>query len=447
MKLFNSAIASVLAGLVLALSVTSASAADEAPKHDLQKAFFKEYSFLLKEKKAMQKRLQQLKAQMRREKSQMNKELDALKSDNDALLLETDRINENIATLERETIAKESNQSVLDATFEQASASLNQKGEPELSGIEATIAKGLSVLDRNASVHTEAGKFYLQNGTEVEGDILHFGAVARFGVNDDYSGPLAPTGGGEFKLWQPSSQTVVIEQLKLGVMPVSAELFLFESETKEVKSVEEKDVLTIINSGGLIAWIIVVLGGVALLFAFIRGMFLLALGRNSSKRFAEIADQVANGQLEDAKQSARAAGGSLKRVMQATLNNLHRDREHVEDTISEAILHEHTHLDRFHSLIMVIAAISPLLGLLGTVTGMIETFDIITEFGTGDPKLLSGGISIALVTTELGLVVAIPVLVIGTLLSSWGNKIKDDIERSALHLVNQYQNQIDGHKA
>ena len=67
--------------------------------------------------------------------------------------------------------------------------------------------------------------------------------------------------------------------------------------------------------------------------------------------------------------------------------------------------------------------IAPLLGLLGTVTGMISTFDIITEFGTGDPKLLSSGISIALVTTEVGLAVAIPGLIIGSLL-----------DRRALHL-------------
>jgi biopolymer transport protein ExbB/TolQ len=73
-----------------------------------------------------------------------------------------------------------------------------------------------------------------------------------------------------------------------------------------------------------------------------------------------------------------------------------------------------------------------LLGLLGTVTGMISTFDIITEFGTGDPKLLSSGISIALITTEVGLEVAIPTLIFGNLLSGWAESIKDDMEKAAL---------------
>lgn len=86
----------------------------------------------------------------------------------------------------------------------------------------------------------------------------------------------------------------------------------------------------------------------------------------------------------------------------------------------------------------MIASMTPLLGLLGTVTGMIETFDMITEFGTGDPKLLSEGISIALVTTELGLIVAIPTLLLGSLLSTWSKNIKNDMEHSALRITNAF---------
>ena len=89
------------------------------------------------------------------------------------------------------------------------------------------------------------------------------------------------------------------------------------------------------------------------------------------------------------------------------------------------------------------AAVAPLLGLLGTVTGMISTFDIITEFGTGDPKLLSSGISEALITTKLGLVVAIPSLLLGNLLGGWSGKIKVMLEREALRLSNNF----DGEKA
>jgi len=110
----------------------------------------------------------------------------------------------------------------------------------------------------------------------------------------------------------------------------------------------------------------------------------------------------------------------------------------MESIVYEAILQESGPLDRFGSAILVIASIAPLLGLLGTVTGMIETFDMITEFGTGDPKLLSEGIAIALVTTELGLIVAIPTLLLGSLLTSWSRSIKRDMEHSALRIINVF---------
>ena len=105
----------------------------------------------------------------------------------------------------------------------------------------------------------------------------------------------------------------------------------------------------------------------------------------------------------------------------------------------ESILNESTSLDRFGNFILVLAAVAPLLGLLGTVTGMIATFDIITTHGTGDPKLLSGGISEALVTTMLGLVVAIPLLLLGNLMGGWAQNIKDSMEQSALHIVNLFE--------
>jgi biopolymer transport protein ExbB len=107
--------------------------------------------------------------------------------------------------------------------------------------------------------------------------------------------------------------------------------------------------------------------------------------------------------------------------------------------VSEAILHEAPRLERFNATVLVFAAVAPLLGLLGTVTGIISTFDVITKFGTGDPKLLSGGISEALVTTELGLMVAIPALLLGTLLSGRAQAMLRDLEKSALQAVNLVQ--------
>ena len=91
--------------------------------------------------------------------------------------------------------------------------------------------------------------------------------------------------------------------------------------------------------------------------------------------------------------------------------------------------------NRFSTVIPVIAAVAPLLGLLGTVTGMISTFEIITEHGTGDPRMLSSGISEALITTQLGLIVAIPMLLLGNILKGWSKKQMIGFEGLVLRVV------------
>jgi biopolymer transport protein ExbB len=216
-------------------------------------------------------------------------------------------------------------------------------------------------------------------------------------------------------------------------------MFLYESTSKAIEEKSGKTLLGVINSGGSIAWIIVGLGVLAALLIILRVIFLRSASASTGKVDQAVGDLVEQGKLDEALKACKRLKGSAARVVASAVRNLNRDREHIEDIVSEQILHESSHLNRFGTFIIVIAAVAPLLGLLGTVTGMISTFDIITEFGTGDPKLLSSGISIALVTTEVGLAVAIPALVFGNLLSGWAESIKDDMEKAALHVMNRYK--------
>ena len=114
-------------------------------------------------------------------------------------------------------------------------------------------------------------------------------------------------------------------------------------------------------------------------------------------------------------------------------------RDLVEEVMFEQVLTERLKLQSWLPFVAICATSAPLLGLLGTVTGMIQTFDVITEFGTSDAKLLSGGIATALVTTELGLIVAIPCLLFGSLLNGWADRLKDDMEKAALKVINLAQ--------
>jgi len=248
---------------------------------------------------------------------------------------------------------------------------------------------------------------------------------------------LVPAGGGEFKIWkEPSADSAIA--LSKNQQPEMLQLFIFESRTQAIDEMAEKTVIEIVQSGGIIGWVIVGLGGLTLLMVLVRIYLLRANSSNTYQLSDQVIQQVIAGDLEAAKKSCEASSAAITRVLSNTLRHLKDDRDHMESVVHEAILRESSVLDRFGSAILVIASVSPLLGLLGTVTGMIATFDVITEFGTGDPKLLSGGISIALVTTKLGLIVAIPALLVGSVLSSWSRNIKRDMEHAALRVTNAF---------
>jgi len=220
---------------------------------------------------------------------------------------------------------------------------------------------------------------------------------------------------------------------------VNIDLFVYENLDKEVEFTKEKTVEDTIRAGGMIGYIILGLGLFGLLLIILRVVLLSKSGSNVEKLTKAVVEKLNTTGVVDAQEAIKGYKGSTARVLKATLRNITRDREHIEDIVTENILNESSAIDKFGSFVLVIAAVAPLLGLLGTVTGMISTFDIITEHGTGDPKLLSGGISEALVTTMLGLIVAIPLLLLGNLLSGWAQKIKDSMEQSALHVINVFE--------
>jgi biopolymer transport protein ExbB len=108
----------------------------------------------------------------------------------------------------------------------------------------------------------------------------------------------------------------------------------------------------------------------------------------------------------------------------------------MEDAVQEAVLHELPRLERFLPTIAILASVAPLLGLLGTVTGMILTFEMIATLGSGNPRIMAGGISQALITTASGLVVAIPILLTHSFLAARVDRLIADMERFAAMLLN-----------
>jgi len=422
---------------------TEQSAAPQPEQPSLEQAYQREFAFLNGQKADLERRLAELRQRAEREQNQLRSEIERLETAVVAKRGQGDRLDDLVFESERAVEAARDNTDLLASTFFQADFTLEEAFESELGerapnadDVERLFAAASQRLAQAGRVERRAGEFFLADGTRVEGQIIHVGRIAAYGLSARGGGLLAPAGGGELKVWPVEAGQQAADSLDRGERPETLPVFLFESLATEVERKGEKSVIDIIQSGGAIGWIITLLGLVGLALVIMRVVFLKRASAATDGIIDSLSTHLRRGDRDAALELLKRHKGSTARVVSAAIRNLDRDREHLEDIVSEAILHESSHLNRFGAVIVVIAAVSPLLGLLGTVTGMISTFDVITEFGTGDPKLLSGGISIALVTTQLGLIVAIPLLLVGNVLSGWAERIKDDMEKAALRVIN-----------
>ncbi|RBM29336.1 MotA/TolQ/ExbB proton channel family protein [Vibrio tarriae] len=177
-----------------------------------------------------------------------------------------------------------------------------------------------------------------------------------------------------------------------------------------------------LQAGGVIGNVILVLLGVGLIIALYRGAILANLR------------QKIKAQLKNPEQPGN---NPLGRILAVYNKEQQRSVEALELRLLEAVVDEQNHLETGLSMLKLLAALAPMLGLLGTVTGMIETFQVITQFGNGDPKVMAGGISMALVTTVEGLIAAIPLLLAHNILSAQAEAIRNILEKQGIGLVAQ----------
>ncbi len=175
-----------------------------------------------------------------------------------------------------------------------------------------------------------------------------------------------------------------------------------------------------IGQGRLIGWIIIALGAAGMILALLRWLVLAHLDRRMRRQQCSSTPDPRN---------------PLGRVLAVYRDNRDVDTETLGLMLDERIIKETPKLQRGLPALRILAMIAPLLGLLGTVTGLIATFQAITLFGTGDPKLMAGGISQALVTTVLGLVVAIPLILIHAGLLGRSRRLVEILEQQATALV------------
>jgi biopolymer transport protein ExbB len=315
---------------------------------------------------------------------------------------------------------------------------------PDISDISAMADVLFDEMERSGEVRLQTGPFVGRNGETTEGEILTLG---KFTAMYRKAGEVG------FLTYSPDTRSL----FALSVLPESG---MRRTMTKyfEGKSVSapidissggalrqithKVSILEEYNLGGPIMWPIALIGLSVIVIAINKFIYLKRVHGDTDTIMGKVNDLAASGDWE-------GVDGILKKhknhnwpvvnVIRDGINARKEDRETLESVLQESILRELPRLERGMSVVAVFGAVAPLLGLLGTVTGMIATFRVITLYGTGDPKLMSGGISEALITTEWGLFVAIPTMLIHTFLSRRVNTIVGDMEEKAVTMTNIIQ--------
>jgi biopolymer transport protein ExbB len=196
--------------------------------------------------------------------------------------------------------------------------------------------------------------------------------------------------------------------------------------------VQMPDLLERIQQGKAVGYIIIALGLIGLLLALERWLHLALVGQRMRRQLAS--------ELPDRK-------NPLGRVMAVYQGNPEVDTGTLELLLDEAIIKNIPRLRWGLQALKILAAVTPLLGLLGTVVGLIETFQVITLFGSGNPKLMAGGISEALVTTVLGLSAAIPLILVHSILAGKSRRLVSILEEQSAGIVARHAERRGGHAA
>jgi len=194
-------------------------------------------------------------------------------------------------------------------------------------------------------------------------------------------------------------------------------------------------VLELIKAGGILMWPIMLCSVIALAIIAERFWSLQTTRICPKNLVAQVWQWQKNGELNATNIKALRAGSPLGRILAAGLVNRNNERLIMKESIEEVGRHVVHDLGKFLTTLGTIASISPLLGLLGTVLGMIQVFTVITTVGLGDPAILADGISVALITTAAGLTVAIPSLMFHRYFQGKIDDLVVNMEQEALKMV------------
>ena len=327
----------------------------------------------------------------------------------------------------------------------------------EVARLDRVAARAPARIISAARVTRAQAPFFLPDGAQTEGLIVRVGAVAAAGVDDaQRGGPLVPLGvGGAWTVVEPGGAGV---RAYLSGESERAPLLVFDPRdppdpARLVRDAAEQEApertwRDTVEDGAPVGHVILALGALALLVFCARcaalaimtvrerrlGKLLLSLMHHHDEEGHEHEHDEGE-RLERLRDTARARQGALSRVTLQALSHMQLPLALYESSVQATLIVELGRIGRGLSALRAIAAVAPLLGLLGTVIGMTSTFETLTVAGSaGDPQALSGGIAQALATTQIGLIVAVPALLLFSALRGWANQMENYIEHIAVEL-------------
>lgn len=301
--------------------------------------------------------------------------------------------------------------------------------------VEASIDRLQEIIGGSSFEGTAAG----EDGLVKNGQFCLVGPIALFaakdgslaGIAEQRLGSLEPT-------VMPFADSANAERVRKTVGAKTG-TFPFDPSLGNARKIEEtsETVKEHIQKGGIVAYLIVGMFFVALIVAIVKWIQLSRVPMPSDQDIRPLLKAMLHNDHKVALQETEKVKGPTSAMLKAGIEHINEPHDLVEEVMYEEMLTTRLSVSKWTPLLAVCASSAPLFGLLGTVTGIINTFKLITVFGSGDVKTLSGGISEALITTELGLVVAIFSLILYAFLSRKSKSITDRMEQVAILFMNR----------
>jgi biopolymer transport protein ExbB len=277
------------------------------------------------------------------------------------------------------------------------------------------------------------------DGVERRGRFASLGPVAYFAAEGEGPAGVATTQFGAaqpavYDRFAPEAVAAIRTLAAGGAARVPVDL----TGGDAVKVAEARTTLTEhLRQGGFVMVPLLAVALAAIVLAIWKTVELALIEVESGPQLETAIDAARRNDAASAREAAAGLRQPLRSLVEEAIGHRHSSRDHLEEILHECVLAELPRLERHLGTLAVLGGIAPLLGLLGTVTGMIHTFQLVTIFGSGDAKLLSGGISEALITTETGLAIAIPALLVHAFLARRARGIVGGLELAAVGIVNR----------